>query len=237
MSNPLTDAWDTKKCLVGAKTPVAMLIFDNCTSDGFGPSGHVAFLVLGTIWLHVGSDVLICMSYATKQSYRNPVELLFGWVSWRLAGNVINADPLQALKDVDTLESGERDGYKVVCDILPEGPDPAWGEYDTYPRFTPASNKQVRGGAKLKDLYETYIFLIDHCGRRANFLAFIRCGNKKCKCSQRSWKASKFRADMDLLKGLPSLLTMPIISCRSPNTRKWGSMWHPTPTSPHLVVM
>ena len=101
----------------------------------------MAFLVLGTIWLHAGLDVLICMSYVANQCYRNPVELLFGWVSRRLAGNVINANPLQTLKDVDTLVSGERDVYKVRCDIPPEGLDPSWGVYDTYPQFTRASNK------------------------------------------------------------------------------------------------
>ena len=240
VSNPLTDARDIKKCLVGAKKPVAMLIVDDCTSDGLGPSGHVAFLVLGTIWLHGSLDVLICMSYAANQSYRNPVELFFGWVSRRLARNVINVDPLQALKNVDTVMSRERYGYKVMCNIPPEGPDPCCGAYDIYPRFTRASNTYVTADDKLVDLYHKYGFLVDHCDRKTNFLAFIRMVTRSVSVPNVHGTPPSLGHTWTCSTVFPALcltLTTRFISCLLLNIRRNGLIRRLTRTNPHLVVM
>ena len=208
-SNPLTDAWDVTKCLKGSKKPVGVVVVDNCVSDGLGPSGHVAFLCLGMMWLHAGLDVLIVTSYAPNRSFQNMVELLFGWVSQRLAGNVISEDPDAAMLDIRNLVDGMRDGYSVLCDIPPDGPPADWPSYDTLPAFTRSSNKQIRSDESLREVYERFLFFLDHCDRRTNLLAFIRCSKKNCPCAKKPWRAKRFRAELDHLKGLPTSIPHP----------------------------
>ena len=208
-SNPLTDAWDIAKCLKGPKKPVGVVVVDNCVSDGLGPSGHVAFLCLGMMWLHAELDVLIVTSYAPNRSFQNMVELLFGWVSQRLAGNVISEDPNAAMLDIRNLVDGMRDGYSVLCDIPPDGPPADWPSYDTLPPFTRSSNKQIRSDESLREVYERFLFFLDHCDRRTNLLAFIRCSKKNCPGAKKPWRAKRFRAELDHLKGLPTPIPHP----------------------------
>ena len=94
---PLIDAWDIPKCLKAPKKPVGVVVVDNCVSDGLGPSGHVAFHCFGMMSLHVELDVLIVTSYAPHRSFRNMVQLLFGWIPQSVAENVISEDPDAAM--------------------------------------------------------------------------------------------------------------------------------------------
>uniref|UniRef100_A0A7S4CZ70 C2H2-type domain-containing protein n=1 Tax=Eutreptiella gymnastica TaxID=73025 RepID=A0A7S4CZ70_9EUGL len=161
------------------------------------------------MWLHAELDVLIVTSYAPNRSFQNMVELLFGWVSQRLAGNVISEDPDAAMLDIRNLVDGMRDGYSVLCDIPPDGPPADWPSYDTLPAFTRSSNKQIRSDESLREVYERFLFFLDHCDRRTNLLAFIRCSKKNCPCAKKPWRAKRFRAELDHLKGLPTPIPHP----------------------------
>ena len=79
-SNSFLDASDLLKQVKEANKPVTVCIVDNCKQD-LGPAGLVTFFAWARLWLASPSDVLIVLSYAPKQSFRNFVELLFGWVS------------------------------------------------------------------------------------------------------------------------------------------------------------
>ena len=81
--------------------------------DGLGLNGHVAFLCLGMMWLLAELDVLIVTSYAPNRSFHDMVELVFDWISQRLAGKVISEDPDAAMLDVRNLVDDIRDGYSV----------------------------------------------------------------------------------------------------------------------------
>ena len=180
------------------------MVVDNCTSDGLGPCGHVAFVALGTLWLACQLDALIVFSYAANQSYRNPVELLFGWVSQRLAGNVINANLEMAKTDVKNLVDGKRDAYDAHGEIPTDNYPDFWPPYDSLPLVTRSSNKNIKSRADLKHIYDNYCFLVDHYDRRSNMLTCVRCSDKNRKCSLQGWRATQLRAQIDLLKGLPS---------------------------------
>ena len=107
-------------------------IVDNCKQD-LGPAGLVTFFAWARLWLASPSDVLIVLSYAPKQSFRNFVELLFGWVSQRLAGHCFSDDKDVARTQMKNVVDGVRDGFPVQCHL----PDDAGrrADYDTVAAF------------------------------------------------------------------------------------------------------
>ena len=96
-----------------------------------------------------------------------------------------------------------------LCDIPPDGPPADWPSYDTLPAFTRSSNKQIRSDESLREVYERFLFFLDHCDRRTDLLAFIRCSKKNCPCAKKPWRAKRFRAELDHLKGLPTPIPHP----------------------------
>ena len=100
--------------------------------------------------------------------------------------------------------------YNVHCEILTDNYHDFWPPYDSLPLFTRPSNKNIKSRADLKDIYDNYCFLVDHCDRRSNMLAFVRCSDRNCKFSFQGWRGTQLRAQMDLLKGLLSPIPHPV---------------------------
>ena len=122
-------------------------------------------------------------SYAANYSYCDAVQLLFGWATQRFPVNVINGKAEMARTDVGNLVDVKRDGYDVHCDIRTDNSSDYWPPWDSLPLITRSSHNDTKSRAVLKDIYNNYLFLVDHCDRRSNMFAFVRCSDKKCNCS------------------------------------------------------
>ena len=178
-NNSVLVASDLLKQVKEANKPVTVCIVDNYKQD-LGPACLVTFFAWARLWLASPSDVLIVLSYAPKQLCRNFVELLFGWVSQRLAGHCFNDDKDVARTQMKNVVDGVRDGFLVQCHL----PDDArqWADYDTIPAFCAGSNSTNRKKAELKAVYGEFKFFLAHCDRRHNLLSFRRCRVSSCAC-------------------------------------------------------
>ena len=79
--------------------------------DTWYTKGWKLYQGLNPLWLASPSDVLIVVSYAPKQSFRNFVEMLFGWVSQRLAGHCFSDDKTLGPTQMKNVVDGVRDGF------------------------------------------------------------------------------------------------------------------------------
>ena len=91
------------------------------------------------------------------------------------------------------------DFVHLVSDPLPVATQPQ------QPLFPP----EFRSDESLREVYERFLFFLDHCDRRTNLLAFIQCSKKNCPCAKKPWRAKRFRAELDHLKGLPTPIPHP----------------------------